>query len=45
VWARDERDIEGKWGSRPISRSDLDEWSKIYEPPSDEELATYDPPA
>lgn len=36
------RDLEGRWGSRSITRSELEEWSKIYEPPTDEELATYD---
>jgi predicted kinase len=36
------RDAEGRWGCRPITRSELEEWSAAYEPPSDEELATYD---
>jgi predicted kinase len=38
------RDLEGRWGSRSITRSELEEWSEIYEPPTDEELATYDTP-
>lgn len=39
-----ERDLEGKWGSRSITRSELEDWSKAYEPPSSEESTTYDPP-
>ena len=43
LWRRiTERDFEGRWGSRSITRPELDEWVKIYEPPSGEELATYD---
>ena len=38
------RDLEGRWASRSITRAELDEWATIYEPPTDEELATYDPP-
>lgn len=46
LWRRIvERDLEGRWGSRPITRSELDEWSDVYEIPTVEELATYDPPA
>lgn len=46
LWRRIvERDLEGRWGSRSITRSELDEWSDTYELPTDEELATYDPPA
>ena len=46
LWRRIvERDLEGRWGSRSITRSELEEWSKTYEPPTDEELATYDTPA
>ncbi len=46
LWMRTvERDLERKWGSRSITRSELEEWSRIYEPPSDEEFAAYDPPA
>jgi predicted kinase len=36
------RDVEGRWGSRSIRRHDLDEWMRIFQPPTDEELATYD---
>jgi hypothetical protein len=27
-----------------ISRNDLLKWSELFEPPTDEELALYDPP-
>lgn len=37
------RDLEGRWGSRPITRAELDEWSRVYEAPTDDELAMYDP--
>jgi predicted kinase len=44
LWRRIvERDVEGRWGSRAIQRDELDEWAKIYQPPTDDELATYDP--
>lgn len=36
------RDLEGRWGSRPITRAELDEWTKRYEPPTQDEFATYD---
>jgi predicted kinase len=46
LWRRIvERDLEGRWSSRSIARSELEEWSETYEPPTDEELATYDRPA
>jgi predicted kinase len=46
LWRRIvERDLEGRWGARSITRSDLEEWSETYEPPTDEELASYDTPA
>ena len=38
------RDLEGRWGSRPITRAELEKWATTYETPTDEELATYDPP-
>jgi len=38
------RDLEGRWGSRSITRPELEEWSRIYQPPTDEEMTTYDPP-
>lgn len=37
------RDREGGWGSRSITRQELDKWCRIYQPPTDEEMATYDP--
>jgi predicted kinase len=44
LWRRVvERGVEGRWGARSITRSELEEWSATYEPPSDEELGTYDP--
>jgi hypothetical protein len=43
LWRRIvDRDLEGRWGSRSIQRRDLDEWMRIFQPPTDEELATYD---
>jgi predicted kinase len=36
------RDLEGRWGSRSIQRHELDGWAKIYQPPTAEEIATYD---
>lgn len=43
LWRRIvQRDREGYWGSRPIRREELDEWVKTYQPPTEEELATYD---
>ncbi len=45
LWRRiTQRDLERRWGSRSITRQELEEWSKIYQPPTGEELATYDPP-
>jgi predicted kinase len=44
LWRRIvERNSEGRWGSRSIQRVELDEWEKIYQPPTDGEFATYDP--
>ena len=46
MWRRIvDRDLEGRWGSRSITREELEEWSETYEPPTDEEMATYDTPA
>lgn len=43
LWRRiEQRDREGLWGARPITRDDLDEWVAVYEPPTAEELAAYD---
>lgn len=49
LWRRTvQRDLEGRWGSRSIAPEDLQEWgqewSKIYEVPTGEEMATYDSP-
>ena len=45
LWRRIvERDLEGRWGSRSITRAELEDWSETYEPPTGEELATYDTP-
>jgi predicted kinase len=42
LWRRIvERDLEGRWSSRSIQRHELDEWVRIYEPPTDDEFATY----
>ncbi len=46
LWRRiDQRDREGRWGARPITRADLEAWAEVYEVPTAEEQATYDPPA
>ena len=43
LWRRIvQRDVEGRWGSRSITRAELEEWWRIYEPPTDGEIATYD---
>jgi predicted kinase len=43
LWRRIvQRDLEGRWGSRSITPEDVQEWSKIYEAPTGEEMATYD---
>lgn len=45
LWRRIvERDLEGRWASRPITRAELDEWAAGYDAPTQEEFATYDPP-
>jgi len=45
LWRRIvDRELEGRWGSRSITREELAEWSETYEPPTDDELATYDAP-
>jgi len=45
LWRRiTQRDLEGRWGSRSITRQEPEEWSRIYQPPTGEEMATYDPP-
>jgi predicted kinase len=46
LWRRTvRRELEGRWGARSITRQELEEWSRIYQPPTDEEMATYDPPS
>lgn len=46
LWRRIlDRDLEGRWGSRSITRAELDEWLQIYEAPTPDEIAGYDPPA
>lgn len=46
LWRRIvERDRGGRWGSRSITRAELEHWAESYEPPTAEERATYDPPA
>jgi predicted kinase len=45
LWRRIEaRDLEGRWSARSITRDELTEWAAAYEEPTDDELATYDPP-
>lgn len=43
LWRRIvDRDLEGQWGSRSITRAELEEWDRAYEVPTAEELAAYD---
>ncbi len=43
LWRRIvERDREGRWGSRSIRRHELHEWTRLYQPPTADELSTYD---
>lgn len=45
LWRRIvQRDLEGRWGSRSITRAELERWAAVYESPSSEELASYDRP-
>jgi predicted kinase/GNAT superfamily N-acetyltransferase len=45
LWRRIvERDREGRWASRAITREELDGWVDRYEAPTADELVTYDPP-
>lgn len=45
LWRRIvQRDLEGRWGSRSIERHELDDWAAAFEPPTADELATYDGP-
>lgn len=43
LWRRIvDRDLEGRWGSRSVRRHEIDEWIRTFQPPTDDELATYD---
>lgn len=43
LWRRlVDRDLEGRWGSRSITRAELEAWWVVYERPTAEELGTYD---
>ncbi len=45
LWRRIvERDLEGKWAARPITREELDGWCQSYQRPTPDEFALYDPP-
>lgn len=43
LWRRiEQRDLEGRWGARSIERHELEEWARIYQPPTEDELQSYD---
>lgn len=43
LWRRIvDRDLEGRWGSRSVRRHEVDEWVRVFQPPTHDELATYD---
>ena len=45
LWRRIvDRDLEGRWASRSIRRDEFEEWMQIFQPPTDDELVTYDGP-
>jgi predicted kinase len=45
LWTRiEDRGREEAWGSRAITREELDEWAEAFEAPDPEELRLYDPP-
>ncbi len=45
VWRRIVgRDLEGRWKPRLITREELEEWSRTYDRPTDEEMSAYDSP-
>ncbi len=45
LWRRiEQRDLEGQWGSRSIERHELEEWARIFQPPTEDELHNYDHP-
>ncbi|MCE9621341.1 MAG: ATP-binding protein [Actinomycetia bacterium] len=42
LWRRiEQRDLEAVRGSRAIRREEVEEWARIFEPPTDAELAEY----
>jgi predicted kinase len=46
LWQRlERRNASREWRTAPITRAKLEEWANIFEPPSEGELAAYDPPA
>jgi predicted kinase len=46
LWQRiQDRGMEQELGSRAVQRSELDLWLRSFQPPTDEELALFDPPA
>ena len=43
LWRRIvQRDLDGQWGSRSIEREELEEWARLFEPPTEDEYLTYD---
>src|SRR5262249_23897388 len=45
LWRRIEaRNARPPWDSHPMTRAHLDEWVAVFETPSAEELALFDPP-
>lgn len=43
LWHRiSTRDLEGRWGSRSITRAELEQWATQFEPPTADELTTHD---
>ena len=46
LWRRvDARNCTDAWPDRPITRAEMDWWQALFEAPTPEELARYDPPA
>lgn len=45
LWERvNGRQLEGRFGARPIEREELVGWAAAFEAPGDEELRLFDPP-
>lgn len=45
LWERiSRRNARPPWSQAPISRAHLDEWAEQFEPPTEDELALFDPP-